>query len=158
MDRGYAGLFPFTPLMKPPAGVDSASWLRRCVHATRGLPLAAAVTVDMLGGLAILSGLEHGSATIHRIISEEGLMDAIMRESSFAQYILEQGIEQGERKSTLENILDVLETRFGLGEARSLSDRLASIDDLQRLKQLHRTAIRAASMDEFRQVLDEARA
>ena len=32
-------------------------------------------------------------ALINRILSQEGLMDAIMRESSFAQYIKQEGIE-----------------------------------------------------------------
>ena len=83
-------------------------------------------------------------------------MDAIMRESSFAQYIMKQGIEQGERKSTLEDILEVLEIRFDLSEAHPLSARIAAIEDLQRLKQLHRTAIQVSSLEAFEQILDEA--
>ncbi len=83
-------------------------------------------------------------------------MDPIMRESSFAQYIMKQDIEQGERKSTLEDILEVLEIRFDLSEAHPLSARIAAIDDLQRLKQLHRTAIQVPSLDAFQQILDEA--
>lgn len=81
-------------------------------------------------------------------------MDAIMRESSFTQYIMKQGIEQGERRSTLEAILDVLEIRFDLHESENLSARLATITDLQRLKQLHRAAIQVPSLDAFEQVLD----
>ena len=90
----------------------------------------------------------------------------LIRESSFAQYLLEQeieenkeqwlkqGIEQGERKSTLAGLLEVLEIRFGLSEARPLSDRIADIDDLQRLKQLLRAAIQATSLEAFEQALD----
>ena len=71
-------------------------------------------------------------------------MDAIMRESSFTQYIMkqgiekgrEEGIEQGGRQRAIEDILDVLEIRFDLSEAHPLSTRIAAIDDLQRLKQL----------------------
>ena len=85
-------------------------------------------------------------------------MDAIMRESSSAQYIkqlgIEQGIEQGERKSTLEDLLEVLEIRFDLREAHPLSARIAAIDDLQRLKQLHRMAIQVSSLEAFEQALD----
>ena len=93
-----------------------------------------------------------------------------MCESSFAQYLLEQeieenkeqwlkqgieqgieqgreeGREEGERKSTLASVLDVLEIRFGLNEAHPLSDRIAAIDDLQRLKQLLRSAIQVSSL------------
>lgn len=85
-------------------------------------------------------------------------MDAIMRESLSAQYIkqlgIEQGIEQGERRSMIEAILDVLEIRFDLSEAHPLSARIAAIDDLQRLKPLHRAAIQVSSLEAFEQVLD----
>ena len=89
-------------------------------------------------------------------------MDAIMRESSFAQYIkqlgieegIEEGIEQGERRSTIEAILDVLEIRFDLSEAHPLSSRIAATDDLQRLKQLLRTAVQVSNLEAFQQVLD----
>ena len=67
---------------------------------------------------------------------------------------IEQGIEQGERRSTIEAILDVLEIRFDLSEAHPLSARIAAIDDLHRLKQLHRAAIRASSLEAFEQELD----
>ena len=81
-------------------------------------------------------------------------MDAIMRESTFAQYIMKQGIEQGERKSTLEGLIDVLEVRFGLREVHPIADRIAAIDDLQRLKQLRRSALQVSSLEAFQQALD----
>ena len=162
IDRGHAGLFPFTPLMKRPADTDSETWLRECVHATDALPLDDAIKVDILDNLMILSGLGYGSETINRILLQEGLMDAIMRESTFAQYLLEQEIEenkeqwiqQGERERAVEDILDVLEIRFDLSEAHPLSARIAAIDDLQRLKQLLRTAIQVSNIEAFQQALD----
>ena len=170
IESEHAGLFPFAPLMKRPADTDSEAWLRECVHATDALPLDESIKVDILGDLMILSGLGYGSATINRIFLQEGLMDAIMRESSSAQYIMkqgiekgreegreegiEQGIERGQRKSTLEDLMDVLEIRFGLGEAHPISDRIAAIDDLQRLKQLLRSAVQVSSLAEFEQALD----
>ena len=54
----------------------------------------------------------------------------------------------------IEAILDVLEIRFDLSEAHPLSARIAAIDDLQRLKQLHRAAIQVSSLEAFEQVLD----
>ena len=166
----HAGLFPFTPLMKRPSGTDSDGWLRECIHATNALPLDGSIKVDILGNLMILSGLGYGSETINRILSQEGLMDAIMRESTFAQYIMkqgiekgreegieqgiEQGIERGERKSTLEGLIDVLEIRFGLSATHPITGRIAAIDDLQRLKQLHRVAIQVSSFEVFQQALE----
>ena len=82
----------------------------------------------------------------------------LIRESSLIQYFKqegrEEGIEQGQRKSTLEDILEVLEIRFDLDEAHPLSDRIAAIEDLQRLKQLHRAAIQVSDLDEFGRMLD----
>ena len=144
--------------MKRPPDTDSEAWLRECIYATDALPLDDAIKVDILDNLMILSGLGYESETISRILLQEGLMDAIMRESTFAQYIMKQGIEQGiergQRKSTLEGLIDVLEIRFGLSEAHPIADRIAAIDDLQRLKQLHRTAIQVSSLAAFEQALD----
>ena len=158
LDEGHAGLFPFTPLMKPPEGTSSEAWLHQCVDVTNALPLEESIKVDILNGLTILSGLGYESDTINRIIIQEGLMDAIMRESSFAQYIMkqarEEGIEQGEIKSTLAGIREVLEIRFGLSEAHPISDRLAAVEDLQHLKQLHRLSVQVSSLEAFQQALD----
>ena len=48
------------------------------------------------------------------------LMDAIMRESSFAQYIMKQGSDCGEREA-IADIIEVLEIRFDLPETDPLS-------------------------------------
>ena len=94
LEGGPSGLFPFAPLMKRPTGIDSAAWLRQCVDATNVLPVDESIKVDLLGRLMILSGLEYDPTLINRILSQKGLMDAIMRESSFAQYIKQEGIEE----------------------------------------------------------------
>ncbi len=155
IDGGPSGLFPFVPLMKRPVGIDSEGWLRHCVDATNALAVDESIKVDILDRLMILSGLEYDPSLINRILLQEGLMDAIMRESSFAQYIKQQGIEQGERKSTLEDILEVLKVRFDMPETHPISARIAAIDDLQRLKQLHRAAIQVPHIDAFQHLLRE---
>ena len=82
----------------------------------------------------------------------------LIRESSLIQYFKqegrEEGIEEGERKSTLEAILEVLEIRFGLSETHPISDRIAAIDDVQHLKQLHRAAVQVSNLDDFEGMLD----
>ena len=158
IDGGPSGLFPFVPLMKHPVGMDSEAWLHHCVDATNALPVDESIKVDILGRLMILSGLEYDRSLINRILLQEGLMDAIMRESSFVQYIkqqgIEQGIEQGGRQRAIEDILEVLEIRFDLREAHPLSARIAAIGDLHRLKQLLRAAIQVSSLEAFQQALD----
>ena len=86
----------------------------------------------------------------------------LIRESSLIQRFtqqsreegIEQGIEQGGRERAIEDILDVLEIRFDLRETDPLSTRIAAIDDLQRLKQLHRAAVQVSNLDEFRRRLN----
>ena len=162
LDAGYSGLIPFTPLMKPPEGMASDAWLQQCIYTARTHPIARSLRADYLAGMVALSELVYESETISNIIFKEGIMDLI-RESSLFQSLtqqsrvesFEQGIEQGERKSTLEAILDVLEIRFDLREVHPLSARISAIDDLQRLKQLLRAAVQVPSLEAFQHLLDE---
>ena len=82
------------------------------------------------------------------IIRESSLIQQFKRESR------EEGFEQGGRKRAIEDILEVLEIRFDLPTSHPLSDRIAAIEDLQRLKQLHRAAIQVSNLDEFGRMLD----
>ena len=139
--------------------------MRTCVDRATDLPLDESARGDFLTALSVLGGLVHDREMIADLISKEGLMDLI-RESSFAQYLLEQeieenkeqwikqGIEQGERERAIEDILDVLAIRFGLSTTHPLSTRIAAIDDLQRLKQLHRSAIQVSNTEAFQDMLE----
>ena len=162
LDTDHSGLIPFASLMKPPEGMGSEAWFGACVDRATDLPLDESVKGDFLAGLSVLGGLVHDREMIADLILKEGLMDLI-RESSFAQYLIEQEIEenkeqwiqQGERKSTLADILDVLKIRFNLHESDPLSTRIAAIEDLHRLKQLHRAAIQVPSLEAFRDMLGD---
>ena len=165
LEAGHSGLIPFASLMKPPERMGSEAWMRTCVDRATDLPLDESAKGDFLTALSVLGGLVHDREMIADLISKEGLMDLI-RESSFAQYLLEQeieenkeqwikqGIEQGERERAIEDILDVLAIRFGLSETHPLSARIAAIDDLQRLKQLHRSAIQVSNIEVFQNMLE----
>ena len=161
LDRGTVGLLPFAPLMQPPAGQAEEAWLEQCIARASALPLGQSVKADVLAGLAILSGLVYNPQTITAIVSKEHLMD-LMRESSFAQYlaetireeitkeVTEQGIEQGIQES----IQEALALRFQPEDMHLLARRIGAIDDVQRLKQLHRAAIQVPSLEAFRHLLD----
>ena len=129
----------------------------QCIHTARTRPIARSYRADYLAGMVALSELVYKSETISSIIFKEGIMDLI-RESSLFQSLTQQSreesFEQGERKSTLEAILEVLEIRFDMSEPHPISARIAAIDDLQRLKQLHRAAIQVSSLEAFQHMLD----
>ena len=157
LDGGPSGLLPFAPLMQPPAGVDAEAWLRRCVHRAQQVPMDETRKASYLADLAVLSGLVYNLETVRTIIAEE-----TMYESSVVQYFtekalkkgIEQGIEQGGRDRAIEDLLDVLEIRFGLAASDPLAARIGAIDDVQHLKQLHRAAIQVPSLEAFRNLLD----
>jgi len=174
LNAGQSGLIPFTPLMKPPEGMVSDVWLHQCIHTARTRPIARSYRADYLAGMVALSELVYETETISGIIFQEGIMD-ILRESSLFQSLtqqsrkeareegleqgreegIEQGFEHGGRQRTIEAILEVLEIRFDMPELHPLSARIAAIDDLQRLKQLHRAAIQVSSLEAFGHLLDE---
>ena len=82
-----------------------------------------------------------------------------MYESSIVRYFAEratqQGYQAGVKEGTIEGILEVLVLRFQSDVAQTVKPNLEAIDDLQRLKQLHRTAILADRFEDFQQVLAE---
>ena len=161
LDAGHSGLIPFAPLMQQPAGVEAEEWLRQCVNRAQAVPMDETLKANYLADLAILSGLVYNLETIMTIISE-----ATMYESSVVQYFtekgieqgikqgIEQGIEQGGRERAVEDLLDVLEIRFGLAASDPLATRIGAIKDVQRLKQLFRAAIQVPSLEAFSNLLD----
>ena len=153
LDSGTVGLLPFAPLMQPPAGQAEATWLEQCIARAAAVPLGRAVKADFLAGLAILSGLVYNPQTIMAIVSKEHLMDLI-RESSFAQYLAESAREEGIEQGIQESIQEVLALRFQPEDMHPLARRIGAIDDVQRLKQLHRAAIQMPSLEAFRHLLD----
>ena len=48
-----------------------------------------------------------------------------------------------------------MELRFGADAAESLAAPIAAIDEVSRLKQLHRAAIQVPSLEAFRNLFDE---
>ena len=155
LESGPVGLWSFAPLMRPTG--RPADWLETCMRAVQAQPLDRATKADCLAGMSLLSGLVYGRDTVAAIFLKEGLMD-IIRESPVAQYLtqqgIEQGIEQGGRKRAIEALLDVLEIRFALAAAEPLAARVQGIEDLQRLKHLHRAAIQVESLKAFQTLLD----
>lgn len=148
LDASSIGLLPFTALMKPPAGVDSESWVQRCVSATRAAPVDADVRATLLFGLSIFGSLAHNVELFHKFISEEVLMESPFYEEVIKRW-LEQGIERGAREATIENTLTVVTERFPFADIVALKSRLEGIADIDRLKQLGVAASLVPSFEAF---------
>ena len=148
LDLKSAGLIPFTPLMKRPADMNEEEWLRRCVQTADGIDVPN--KPEYLGSLAVLGNLVYDAQTILEIISEE-----TMQQPSIVEYVAPQAHEQGARETTRENILETLAFRLQPEVAETFKSALETINDLQRLKQLFRAAMRAETPEDFTQALNE---
>ena len=73
---------------------------------------------------------------------------------SMAEHYLQQGIEQGERKMSIESTLNVLTERFPNVDVNALKFRLEAVEDLDYLKQLNLNATIAKSFDAFQETLN----
>ncbi len=149
MEAASVGLLPFTPLMKPPEGVNTEAWLERCVEKTIAAPVDTQTRGTLLFALSTLGSLAHDLTFLQTLISEE-----IMQESPYYELVIKRGIEQGARENSINNILSVLTERFPLSDVQPVEQALESILDLERLTELHRTAVRTASVETFLQGLD----
>ena len=84
-----------------------------------------------------------------------------MQQSNIIEYWTEkaaveahqQGLEQGMKERAREDILEALELRLQPDAARTFKPVLETIEDVQRLKQLHRAAILAESPEDFQRAL-----
>ena len=153
LDAAPVGLLPFTPLMKPPVGMDTEVWLQRCVETTQAAPVDSQTRGTLLFALSTLGSLAHDPTFFQKHISEE-----MMQESPFYQLVIqrgiEQGIAQGAREVSIKNILSALTARFPHNDTQHVEQVLATIFSLDRLTGLHLTAVEAPSFEAFLQALD----
>ena len=153
LDASSIGLLPFTPLMKPPAGMGAEVWVETCIERTR----AAAVDKQTRGMLLFALSL-FGSLVHNPELFQDQILEGIMRESPFYDLVIQrgvqQGVERGARETTIENTLTVLTARFPNADITELRPTLEAVRDLDRLKQLILKASLAPSFREFRRELE----
>ena len=149
LDTASVGLLPFTPLMKPPEGINTEAWLERCVEKTVDAPVDTQTRGTLLFAMSTLGSLAHDLTFLQKLISEE-----MMRESPFIEHLEQRFYERGARENSISNILSVLTERFPLSNVQPVSDALESILDLDRLTELHRKAVQTTSVETFMQELD----
>ena len=151
LEAASVGLLPFTPLMKPPEGVNTEAWLERCVEKTVAAPVDSQTRGTLLFALSTLGSLAYDLTFIQTLISEE-----MMQESPFPyiEHLRKQGFEQGARETSINNILSVLTERFPLSDVQPVEQALESILDLEQLTELLRTAVRTSSIGAFLQTLN----
>ena len=153
LEAQMPGLLPFTPLMKPPEKMPLDQWVQQCIDATIATPVDPPTKGTLLYGLSLFGSLIHDQGLFEQIPEE------LMQESSFFQHqrekFIAEGITQGAKEATLKNLLTVLNAKFHTEAVRALTPALKNIDDLQRLEELHLTAINVESLEAFTEKLFE---
>ena len=140
------GLLPFTPLMKPPAGMGIEQWVKECINVTRNAPVDQRTQADLLYGLYLFGGIVHDTELFKRLMQEE-----FMQESKTYQYLYNKILTE----AAIKYILALLESRFQTEAVNALKPSLQNITDLQRLEELHLAAANVQSIDAFAQMLHE---
>ena len=153
LDASFIGLLPFTPLMRPPAGMMGETWAEKCVEITLSARVDNQTRATLLFALSIFGSLVHSPELFQTLISEE-----IMQESPFYEVVMqrgiEQGIEQGARETSIRNILAVLTARFPQRDPQPAKQALEAIFDTEQLMQLLQTAALTPTFEAFLQAAD----
>ena len=84
-----------------------------------------------------------------------------MKHPSILEHLMEQpleearkeGIQLGEQKRAIDNLIEVLEARFDDSDVALFKPTFEAITDLQLLEHLHHTALRAPTFDDLIQTL-----
>ena len=146
LEMNAPGLLPFTPLMKPPAGMGREQWVQECVDATRATPVDQKTQADLLYGIYLFGGVVYDTELFRRRVPEE-----LMQESKTYQLQMEKAAIE----NAIKHILVLLKSKFHVESVNALTPSLQNITDLQRLEQLLIAASEARSLETFTQTLNE---
>lgn len=95
MEQQAPGMLPFTPLMKPISGMDSAGWVQECVDATMATSVDQGTQADLLCALSLFGSVVNDPQLFKRLIPEELIPEELMIESKYYQLLREEFIAQG---------------------------------------------------------------
>lgn len=146
LEMNAPGILPFTPLMKPPTGMDIEQWAQECVEATRSAPVDQRTQSDLLYAISLFGSLVHNPELFERLIPEE-----FMQESKFYQ----RQVTKIARENTIKHIMALLKMKIPVDAVNALAPALQNIDNLQRLEELLLDAAEVQSIEAFTQLLNE---
>ena len=101
LEAAPVGLLPLTPLMEPPADMDTESWIEKCIAATRNAPVDRKTRGALLFGLSTFGSLAHDPKFFEHLLSED-----IVQESPIYQRLAQQFRAEGEAKGRAEGIAE----------------------------------------------------
>ena len=92
-------------------------------------------------------------------MKHESLLERLMEQplAEARQEGIQEGRELAARETTLDNLLEVLDVRFHEQDVALYTPIFEAITDVQLLRQLYRTAVRAPTFDDVMQTLKDYR-
>jgi predicted transposase YdaD len=156
------GLAPFAPLMKTDDPVRTVVESKEKILGSEGPALGRERKRELCGALFALSGLVIPDRDLLFKLISEGWMN--LEESVTVQWMMERGEEKGLKKGReqglakglleahRDDVIAVLESRFGAVD-EGLRSRMEDLQDAEELRKLHRTALSAPSLEAFLEAL-----
>ena len=148
LDAEAIGILPFTALMKPPADMPPHAWVEKCIETTEAADVDRQTRATLLFALSLFGSLAHPPE-----LFQEPTLEAIMQESPFYEHVMQRGIEQGARQMSIDNTLTILEAHFPEADINPIKNKLQTITDIEKLKQINRNALYAKSLQDFKETL-----
>lgn len=153
LNANAIGLLPFTPLMKPPHGMRTEDWVRKCVDAAHAAPVDETTRATLLFAMSVFGSFVHPDEFFSQLITEEAMQPSPFYER-LRQRHLQEGIEQGAREYAIENTIAVLNARFPHDDVNAVKTMLEAMQNLERLKQLNLNASLTPSFEAFVRTLE----
>ncbi len=159
----WAGLYPLLPLM-PWEGKSDETVLRESQNLVLSQIGEKERRADAYVALRVLSGMRHPVSLVDQILRRK----EIMVESSVYQEILKEGkvmglqegkvlgLQEGQESRLREDVLEVLEVRFGLVPYQ-VEEQVSRLRGRKMLEGLHRKAIMVENLEAFGEVLSAMR-
>lgn len=135
--------------MRSPSGLTSQAWVETCIERTKAAPVDRQTRGTLLYALSVFGALVHPPE-----LFQAPALEAIMQESPIYERVIQRGIEQGERRASIESTLAILTRQFPEAEVDTLKPTLEAIEDINQLKQLNLQASFVETFQEFKQHVD----
>ena len=150
VSRGLVGLYPLLPLMRWGAS-EPAEVLARSQDLILAQVEGREERADAYVALRVLRGIRYPLELVNRILRRRQLM----LESPVYEQIRAEGRDEGQQARLCEDVLAVLEVRFGLVPP-ALAERVRQLKDPEALEGFLRGAAVAESLEAFAGELDRS--
>ncbi len=157
LEAQIPNLLPLTPLMKPPQGLNPTRWLDECVDATFNTDVDTDIKSIMFASMGIFGSLVFDMEELRQSFPDSFWLDFPLIQECIKEARergMERGMARGQITVVIELIFESLADRFQNENLQEIKPLLDEIQDLDRLKQLLKSAQTAENLQEFKNILN----